>query len=745
MEEDLMGKGPLSKMAIGQSNEPTVELSGLSEDSCSSPTPNQRRRPGSSDDESDLNDDKLSEELDVPQLDGSLTPWRSKRNALECDNQPRLPGTYLDTSFVSERSHNNDNSEWLPVNYEPTSPINSRPHTRNSLFSEGYLNGLPAASASSSSELEQMQKQLTNYKLRIKVLTEVIKEINLQGDRGAKNLSIGKPLYDQILHSFSSSDRPDKLPQEVEDLKQKIKHKDEEITELTQELLSIKKEYTSVLEDINAYLEQSDMIAGRIDSILEVLMDNDRLSNEERASISESRSLSAHYLDIKLESLNTSLRSLANKEKKAISLEESNSTAISMNETSVGSISMIDSRLESAIESMHHEYRAFLQTLRAKLENSRKIENVLGDKLERQRFLLGKFIEMNRKLERNGSSHSNKIFEKSEIGRTSTESASNEEKSSNESQSDSSKKSNSNETNILQSSYGDILVRTNTNTDGISGHDLDNIQLENYHLKENQKDWESERDSLKSNLSRAKEDVKALQNKVGNLENELIELQEEYENAVSDLEKTLQRAVRKSSSYITENQNLHEQLRHLQQESLSLINRNDKLHQTVQSLTQNITDFKRLESELDKFKRHLLLHLNNMFDVFDKILQKSSIIQAKNKLKNIESIDTLKHFKTTHVKLESLYVFIETAVDSIVEEHAKMLLKERERTINNSYDNPEEEQSSRLRIELLERKWTAERERRKLDAEAAESRIAQLEAENEYLQRRLQNISSASP
>lgn len=86
-------------------------------------------------------------------------------------------------------------------------------------------------------------------------------------------------------------------------------------------------------------------------------------------------------------------------------------------------------------------------------------------------------------------------------------------------------------------------------------------------------------------------------------------------------------------------------------------------------------------------------------------------------------------------------------MDSIVEEHAVLLLKEKGRIKRASLYGESSETDEgfnrhvQLRIEELERKWIAERERRKLDGRAAEGRISQLEQENENLHEQIRELT----
>lgn len=89
-------------------------------------------------------------------------------------------------------------------------------------------------------------------------------------------------------------------------------------------------------------------------------------------------------------------------------------------------------------------------------------------------------------------------------------------------------------------------------------------------------------------------------------------------------------------------------------------------------------------------------------------------------------------------KLESLYNFAETALESIIDSYMRMIIAEKGKSRQSSSGNNIEMQ---LRIEELERKWVSERERRKLDNDAASMRISQLEAENELLREKVYDMT----
>ena len=170
---------------------------------------------------------------------------------------------------------------------------------------------------------------------------------------------------------------------------------------------------------------------------------------------------------------------------------------------------------------------------------------------------------------------------------------------------------------------------------------------------------------------------------------------------------------------------------------------NYELKNQINTLDSQNLVLSQYETNFIKFNQNLLLHLHNVFHILQKILQESSIIQFDRKMKSINSIpNALKNLNVIQPKLESLYTFIETALESIIDSYISSLIatgsseqQERDEVI----EPPNKELN--LRIEELQRRWISERERRKLDANASEARIRTLEQENESLRSKLFKLS----
>ncbi|SCU82263.1 LAFA_0C10132g1_1 [Lachancea sp. 'fantastica'] len=650
---------------------------------------------------------------DIPRLSVSMTPWRiSKPKERSFDE---LKHSYLDSHRGSE-----------PPQALPTleaSPLNSRPRTRNSLFSEDGVSSsaTAAASASSSTEIENLQRQLTTYKLKLRILTELLREINYTRDGCTENSGTRSQTYAKLIEKLPAHDKAGEIPKELEELRQTLDVKNKEIIELKQELVSSNEEYKTVLNDINSYLEHSDVIAGNIDELLGMFSANLTLSAEEADALEKARGISNNFLDVKMNALASTIRrflDIYSTSQHQESREFTNSTAL---EDSHTTSHFLDPQLEGAIETMHEEYNGFLRGLQDKMMHGAETERILDQKLEKQRDLLAQLafyfenqppqISGNKHLHKNGVEDRPTINDFENNSRTSFDYG-------------------ERDSEVVHD--GRKVYEENETGEGHSKRVSRNESSANQVALDS---WLNERQSLMDKLSVADAEVQQLTTEVELLRSEISLSKSESENAIADLEKTLKRAVRKSGLYISENRDMHSHIMAMEHELQNITNHNQELQKGALNIKR---DYSLLENEYHKFRSHLLLHLNKVFDVFEKILQTHSINQAKGKLKALEDFDIKDNHRPSHAKLESLYVFIETAINTVVEEHAKILLKEKEKRssrLSSQEENPDI--SSSLRIELLERKWVAERERRKLDAAAAEYRILHLEDENKQLRQRL--------
>ncbi|SCU84265.1 LANO_0C00892g1_1 [Lachancea nothofagi CBS 11611] len=662
-------------------------------------------------------------DAEIPRLSVSMTPWRKKptttHDALDLEN------TFLQSKGGTEPPS-------LPIDL--ASPLNSRPHTRSSQFSDGCISSAPTAtvSASSSNEVEQLQRQLMTCKLRLRVLTELLKELNYSRDAYATEDSSRNQIYEKLIKTLPVQDNSGEISVELNGLRQNLEEKNKEIIELKQELISTKNEYNTVLDDVNSYLEHSDVIAGNIDQLLVMFSEKLTLSPEEKDALEKARSISNNFVDVKMNALSSTIVKYLDHFIVSKAKEVHDDPSVNATETSLDMTQHLDPRLEGAIESMHEEYRAFLGGLKDKMKQCAQTESVLGEKLLKQTQLLDAFAQLYQAQEINDARDDFSALKMDDINGnldSPSHGTPNCSTSAHKQEFDDIglKVTGIKDQTFLadKKEFGDV-----NGIDTIAVGELDELR------RRDKNDWMAEKQDLTHQLSLASSDVEQLKAKVRELQSEISALQSDSESALAELEKTLKRAVRKSGLYISENRDMQDHIHSIEQELAKLLEQNKQLQKNA---NHSRKEYVELQTEFQKLRNHLLLHLNKVFDIFDKILQRHSINQAKSKLKHLEELNTSDHYRATHIKLESLYVFVESAINSVVEEHAKMLLREKEKRSSRVFTQENDGHGANLRIELLERKWVAERERRKLDADAAEYRISQLEDENKLLRQRLRN------
>ncbi|CDO94439.1 unnamed protein product [Kluyveromyces dobzhanskii CBS 2104] len=269
----------------------------------------------------------------------------------------------------------------------------------------------------------------------------------------------------------------------------------------------------------------------------------------------------------------------------------------------------------------------------------------------------------------------------------------------------------------------------NTNTE----LDLaEKIKEQSLTLEETSSRWHKQRSGYESKIEALQNEKHDLTMKLNAVRTQLQSLEAKTEGEFMEMRKKLNTAMRKAAYYVEDNQLLQEQMEELGNDRNILQEENSKLRERA-------GEFQDGDKTLQQFtllKSKLLDHLKAIFGSFDKILQKESIDQAFNKLHNLEQLDGAKHFKKTLVKLDSVFFFIESAIDSIITEHIDILLKQKDEWSSSPLEDKLQKQSS-LKIDELRKKWIGERERRKLESEAATSRINMLQIENQRLREQL--------
>lgn len=619
---------------------------------------------------------------------------------------------------------------------------------------------LPNAGESHSlaNETDVLKKQLVQYRIKVKALTEILKQINLDSDSNSQinekirsvKESKNAVTYNAESYAASLDDETRNSPiaiEEHEKLVITLEEKNKELIKLKEELIRNKDEYETMLEEVNDYLQHNETISNEVSSILNFLLDNMDLTAEEQDNLVRATNFEPTFIDVKIKALSVNVVKLVNelasrKDYEQISnLDSAKATDVvpesdvSHNDTS----EILDSKLELAIETMHEKYHDFLQSIQYKLQRNEFLEKALKDKLQDQKVLLESIA--NTENERIRIQNPKQYLQKSqsdffssidELGKRASMDLS-------KSYQDHVEALN----NMLQNYKNELEDKDkqltelrsqrrnsfNTNTE----LDLaEKIKEQSLTLEETSSRWHKQRSGYESKIEALQNEKHDLTMKLNAVRTQLQSLEAKTEGEFMEMRKKLNTAMRKAAYYVEDNQLLQEQMEELGNDRNILQEENSKLRERA-------GEFQDGDKTLQQFtllKSKLLDHLKAIFGSFDKILQKESIDQAFNKLHNLEQLDGAKHFKKTLVKLDSVFFFIESAIDSIITEHIDILLKQKDEWSSSPLEDKLQKQSS-LKIDELRKKWIGERERRKLESEAATSRINMLQIENQRLREQL--------
>ncbi|AAS52319.2 ADR400Wp [Eremothecium gossypii ATCC 10895] len=694
--------------------------------------------------------------LEPPKVDRSLTPWRLKSSPESSGRRPK----HMSASFMSAPLPS------LPYEYvsprKPVSPV---------LLSNGDALSSGSTAVSTTAEIEHLRRQLTTYKIKVKALTELIKQSNYHEEGDAQP---NRHLYSRLLAVLRENDggRMEDLKAANAELAESLEDKNKELIKLKEELVSNKQDYETMLEEVNTYMEHSESITESINSMLALLLASIDLSEEEKRSLEKACSLGASYLDLKINILSKTLTKMIEQHKASTTVMEATDATVVKQElpapleldehTEVAAKDMIgfnsemtpemDTQLEIAIESMHKEYHTFLQSIQAKMADNDHLGELIGTKLTKQKQLLNKLARSVTDAESfNGATLPGA---KGDPYLTALDDLT------------------TRASRDLSRSYQDHIEALKNMLDRYKSelHDkdqeLDELkdrlrraqkhdasddierQLKDQEIKHQERiaQLETKISELKADLKVASADKKSLQQRIVQLNNNLKSELEAKAEEIEAVRKSLNLAQRKSSMYLDENHTLQQKLHELEEEHTAIMTENYRLKQKLSNLKHGY-DSNEFELANNRIKSRMIDHLRKMFGIFESILQQDSIDQAMKKLDSIDKGYTLSNSRRNQLKLDSIYMFIQNATSSIVEEHVKLLLKEKDRRIKRlsqvsqgSDESDTFDQHSKLMIEELTRKWYTERERRKLESDAAVDRIRSLEEENVQLRERLRRV-----
>lgn len=671
---------------------------------------------------SDVEDNYDNEETSgftLPQLKDSMTPWRT--NERPADKKPSIA-------------------------FEVASPINSRPTTRNSLFSAD--GAYTATSSSASNDVDNLQRQLTLYKLKVRALLELIKQFNYIGD-DVESTHKDDGFYRKLISTIAQNDDMEELKTQMHELEIGSDSKTKAIQELRDQLIEIencwnqtKEEHAETLEYANEYIGLNERITQCIDGILTLLAENLELSPEEMNSLQDAKATSPEFAMTKMNVLSVTLKKVLKDLHENKKYEVENATAMANNtgleaekstvvKDDSESESAMDTRFEIAIEGIHEQYDNFVKSIQEKLDRSAQLERTLALKLVQQTEILKQLEDKDRNSDQlklyAPQRSASLLSDISHLGRR----ASIDLSKSYQEHVDSLN-------HLVQTLKSSIAEKTQE-----LGHIKTQLQDQDQLVKREQRsrqDLKTLEELTKQKENTWEEFVTNLEESIENFQFEkqdLLNENEELRKENNRLDEALEKAAEKNEASQKQKNQLTHELKTITDELVDLKDENSALHKLVFNVENINKTIHRQKSEFTKFQGHLLLHLESMFKTLSKILQKKSIDQSKRKLQVLHQMNDLSQMRNVQPKLESLYNFIETALESVVESYMAVVIAEKDKAnIGRGH-----EREMQLRIEELERKWVSERERRKLDSNAADAQISKLENENEVLRERLYNMA----
>lgn len=568
---------------------------------------------------------------------------------------------------------------------------------------------------------------------------------------------------------------------------------------LKQALEQVHNEYQETLNFANEHLENTDTLAKILDELIDlILKEVPNLLPDEKDALEKTKTISSSFFMVKMNTFDSTIRRLipqlkapsmnmrhdaskvlesntsqndmsdhGNRSSDAFSEDENiiamaNSTTILKEKRDTGdnkslienrkatnesleSDLFLDTKLEIAIETLHKEYDEFLSSIKEKLNTSALLEGKLSEKLREQENLLINIANENEK-DKHHHKGSNALTESYCF--SSNWKDTNQQRSNGDTELAYSYQGHIDKLNELIATLKENYRMKETelfelheklatlnkaqSNESRAMRDL-NDQQEIFALKE--QNWESLLNELEEALREEQNNNDELARKIRTLENELASRSKENERCIESLKKESEDLNMELEMYREDIPKITVELENAHDEKQRLMSERKKLENIVYKLSVNSDLIAKYEIEFKKLKEHLLLHLKSVFDIISKAIQERSVNQSITKLEMLSQLDGFKQLKAMQPKLESLYNFTESAIETITESYIE-LVTDRDEGSNAGWSiNGERE--LKFRIDELERKWISERERRKLDANAAEVRIRRLEKENDKLRQQL--------
>lgn len=241
---------------------------------------------------------------------------------------------------------------------------------------------------------------------------------------------------------------------------------------------------------------------------------------------------------------------------------------------------------------------------------------------------------------------------------------------------------------------------------------------------------------------------RSLSNQLGNRKQEVMALREEQTNH-ENLRYELDGAIDKQRVLSSEKMKFTLKVLTLEKENSALKKKIDLLVDRISSISAMKSDKKQSDTEFEELFRNDVHEFEKLMNLFTKIADDASLEAPKRKLALLakamhENRLVKTDMRTLHEQHKFVFDYFLRAVDVVVSDHIRLLLKEgqpeeakslRSRVAQLEKENRELKTRSdspsktNLRVQALEAKWKAEREARAHENREANRRLRELEEE----------------
>ncbi len=743
----------------------------------------------------DIDDPESTPKL--PKINIDTTPWRKLRPPSALPSK-EVPTQQLSLNFMKSLFDGDNEND----------PIRSPTRSVSLFESSGNTDSLGTTTATTSYEVENLKKQITNYKLQLRLLTEFIRNIirNTGNGSGSIKNDIMERLERENDILFNERER---LQKDLKDTigfheteeSAKVSEKMKEIVELKNDLIAtrdLNSELNSYIDELKARTEDQDHLietsnedADRwehlINDILTLLLDF--LKGESAKAVLQARDQSKS-LDTKLKVVSFSINEiLENYEHLPDNISKANgydaesiSTFFDQFQAKIANSKKIEQDLKQLLKqqsdsftTLKSEFSSLQNQFKENLEFVASLRKLLGEKREKIKKLNDTIIQLEAQVEEHASNpHESTTGTEKEtqlLRNRLTIIKTNHSKEVENLHAEIENMKLKIDEISSKGPTGDVILTEELLKKQREIGELDNeINALRQQLETKDAQVDSTISNLKNLLRQTKGDYESLLQEYHHIQNLLKESQselqskdKEYRRKLEHAAKELNLAVAKQRSLAAEKSKLTFALEDSKREHSLLKLNNSTLTEKVGKLSYQVSSLTNYELGFNSLFQLQITNFQNLLHHFDSILEESSVNQAQTKLSKL--VDSELDFDQIHGIMRSLFSYFENATHSLITDHSQLLInsniefKDSQNEINslkNQIDSLNEELQwyivnyrdqndlsprSKLRIDELEKRRKAERERRKLENQASEERILKLEKENKELKEKLKQIN----